>query len=128
MEPGPKIVDDKTTEALTGGLSRRQRERMAADGKFPQSVRLTEGNGVRPGRIGWVESEVLAWNAARIAERDAKTKPTNGAHTGTIEPAKPKRSGARQSSTPTQPAASARGMTAAAPKHGRDVRSGDRAV
>ena len=34
--------------------------------KFPKPVPLS------PGRVGWIESEVLDWQRARIAERDAK--------------------------------------------------------
>lgn len=76
MELQQKILSDEATKQLCGGLSRRQRMRMVPEGKFPAPVKLT------PGRIGWVESEVLDWNAARIAERDG-TKPINGVSTET---------------------------------------------
>jgi DNA-directed RNA polymerase alpha subunit len=72
MEPQPKILSDEQTKQLCGGLSRRQRMRLVPEGKFPAPVKLT------PGRIGWVESEILEWNATRIAERDRGTKPMNG--------------------------------------------------
>ena len=39
---------------------------MKADA-FPKPVRIG------PRRVAWLESEVLAWKAARIAERDGKT-------------------------------------------------------
>lgn len=42
-------------------------ERMEKAGRFPKRVRLSP----HPrGRCGYVEAEVLAWLAARIAERD----------------------------------------------------------
>jgi predicted DNA-binding transcriptional regulator AlpA len=56
----------------TGGLSPRHIMRMSAEGKFPKPVRVTEGSENRRGRIAFVKSEVRAWIAARIAERDAK--------------------------------------------------------
>jgi len=38
----------------------------AAEGKFPKSVRIS------PRLTAWRESEIIAWQKARIAERDAK--------------------------------------------------------
>jgi len=38
--------------------------RLEAAGKFPKRVQLG------PGRVGWVDTEVEGWLAARIAERD----------------------------------------------------------
>ncbi len=35
-----------------------------AEGKFPKPIKLG------PKSVGWLESEVLAWREARIAERD----------------------------------------------------------
>jgi prophage regulatory protein len=37
---------------------------MAAKGTFPKQVRLS------PRAVGWLEHEVLAWQEARIAERN----------------------------------------------------------
>jgi predicted DNA-binding transcriptional regulator AlpA len=79
MEPQVKIISDKATQDMSGGLSRRQRMRMADEGRFPKPVRLTAGSADRPGRLGWVEGEVLKWNEDRVAERDAGTKRVNGA-------------------------------------------------
>lgn len=53
-----------------GKLSPRQILRMAEEGKFPQPVRVTEGNERQRGRIAFVRSEVRNWVAERIAERD----------------------------------------------------------
>jgi predicted DNA-binding transcriptional regulator AlpA len=53
-----------------GNLSPRQILRMANEGKFPQPVRVTEGNERQRGRIAFVRSEVRTWVTERIAERD----------------------------------------------------------
>jgi predicted DNA-binding transcriptional regulator AlpA len=53
-----------------GGLSPRQVMRMAEKRRFPAPVRVTEGNQRQKGRIAFVRSEVRAWVAQRIAERD----------------------------------------------------------
>jgi predicted DNA-binding transcriptional regulator AlpA len=79
MDPQLKFLSDPACRDITQ-LSRRQRNRMAADGKFPQPVTLTDGSGDRPGRVAWVEREIREWVAERIAERD-RTKPMNGAAT-----------------------------------------------
>ena len=44
-----------------------------AEGKFPAPIRLTAK------AVGWLEAEVAAWVAARVAERDA---PKEGAAHG----------------------------------------------
>jgi predicted DNA-binding transcriptional regulator AlpA len=54
-----------------GGLSPRQLIRMANEQKFPEPVRVTEGNERQKGRIAFVRSEVRAWVAERIAERES---------------------------------------------------------
>lgn len=46
------------------GLARRTIYEAMSDGRFPRPVQLTSR------RVGWVEAEVEAWLAARIAERD----------------------------------------------------------
>jgi prophage regulatory protein len=38
---------------------------MVSRGVFPKQVRLS------PRAVGWIESEILEWQQARIAERDA---------------------------------------------------------
>jgi predicted DNA-binding transcriptional regulator AlpA len=59
-------------EALTS-LSQRHFKRLGAEGKAPLPVRLSEK------RVAWVEDEVLAFNASRVAERDAATPPATAA-------------------------------------------------
>jgi predicted DNA-binding transcriptional regulator AlpA len=83
--------------AETGGLSPRHIMRMSAEGKFPKPVRVTEGSENRKGRIAFVKSEVRAWIAARIAERDAKIAASNpsGASTGLTPQPPPHRGDAR---------------------------------
>lgn len=55
------------------GLSRTTVWRLARAAQFPQSVALSERT------VGWVESEIQAWIAARITARDdqaaAQTSP-----------------------------------------------------
>jgi prophage regulatory protein len=41
--------------------------RQVADGLFPRPVRVGER------RVAWVEDELIAWQAARIAARDEPT-------------------------------------------------------
>lgn len=45
-------------------LSRSQIYRLVGDGTFPKSIALG-------GRVAWLESEVVAWQEARIAARAA---------------------------------------------------------
>jgi len=45
--------------------------RLEEEGKFPKRVKLGEG---RYARVGWVESEILDWMRAKIAERDKRKK------------------------------------------------------
>jgi len=63
---GPKILRRREVEALTG-KSRSSLYRDMEAGTFPRPIKLSEK------AVGWVESEVLAWMQARIAERDAET-------------------------------------------------------
>lgn len=44
--------------------SRAHLDRLEADGRFPQRVRLGQA------RVAWVEEEVDEWISARVAERD----------------------------------------------------------
>jgi prophage regulatory protein len=37
---------------------------MMSDGRFPKPIPLGERS------VGWIESEIIAWQKARIAERD----------------------------------------------------------
>ena len=43
-------------------------DRLEKAGQFPQRVRLSRH---RTGRVGYVESEILAWIEARLATRNA---------------------------------------------------------
>lgn len=61
------------------GLSRSGIYELMADRRFPRPVRLG------PKSVAWRESEVAAWQRARIAERDAQTpapKPDAQRHAG----------------------------------------------
>jgi predicted DNA-binding transcriptional regulator AlpA len=63
--PEQILVAPKVSAQITS-LSVRQQDRLEADGRFPRSVLLSSNRKAR------VLSEVLAWNAARVAERDAR--------------------------------------------------------
>lgn len=65
------FISRKRTSAITS-LSERTISRKVDADEFPKPVRLGGGN-----RIAFVEAEVLAWNAARLRERDAKAAARN---------------------------------------------------
>ncbi|WP_448187927.1 helix-turn-helix transcriptional regulator [Azospirillum sp. sgz301742] len=48
------------------GYSRMHLFRMEREGRFPKRIPLG------PNSVGWLESEVDAWIAARVAKRDAE--------------------------------------------------------
>ena len=58
-----RILSKKDLRALVL-YSPAQIDRMEKAGRFPKRVRLG------PGRVGWVEDEVLRWVQIRINERD----------------------------------------------------------
>jgi prophage regulatory protein len=68
-----RYLSPRQVEGLTS-LSASHLARMADAGRFPKPVRLGEG---KNGRLGFVESEVLAWNAARLEERSNGAKRVN---------------------------------------------------
>ena len=76
-----RFLSPRQVEALTS-LSARHLARLAEAGRFPKPARLGEG---KNGRLGFVEAEVLAWNAARMEERNADTKPIQTVESGTVE-------------------------------------------
>lgn len=65
---GIRLLSPKQVRELTS-LSERQQDRLEAFGKFPRSVKLGAGRNARKGRV---ETEIIAWMAARIAERDGE--------------------------------------------------------
>lgn len=58
-----EILDIDRVMDLTG-LSHRSIYTAIEKGKFPRQIQLTAR------RVGWVESEIDAWVAERIADRD----------------------------------------------------------
>jgi prophage regulatory protein len=58
-----RIYRRQAVESLSG-MKRSALYEAIAKGKFPKPVRVTERC------VGWLESDILAWQAARIAERD----------------------------------------------------------
>ena len=69
-----RFLTQRGARELTS-LSPRQMARMTKDGRFPQLVPL--GIGPRA-RKAYVESEILEWNAARVAARDASNAKPKG--------------------------------------------------
>lgn len=59
-----RFLSERETIALAGFGSRSSFRKEVAAGRFPLPVRIS------PGRIAWVESEVVAWQASKIAERN----------------------------------------------------------
>ena len=91
----PILISQTTTELLTS-LNRRTMKRLEQDGRFPKPVPLSDG------RVGYVLSEVLAWNVERIAERHGHANPPSDQHetsdtetaakaAATVQPAHPVR-------------------------------------
>ncbi len=60
-----KIYRRQAVESLSG-MKRSALYEAIAKGKFPKPVRVTERC------VGWLENDLLAWQAARIAERDER--------------------------------------------------------
>ena len=60
------IISPRRVRELTS-LSPREQTRRASQGRFPKPIRLGQGPN---GRKGFVEAEILEWNAQRVAERD----------------------------------------------------------
>jgi predicted DNA-binding transcriptional regulator AlpA len=50
------------------GVSPSTLKRRWPKGDFPAPIRIC------PGRVGWLEAEILKWQAARAEERDARRK------------------------------------------------------
>lgn len=61
-----KLLSKKAVKALVT-YSFAHTARLEAAGTFPKRVRLGTG------RVAYVESEILDWISARIAERDARS-------------------------------------------------------
>lgn len=68
MNNSLSVLRRKEVEAKTG-LFRSTLYELIADGRFPKPVRLTDAPRRSP--VGWIESEVNDWIAARIEKRDA---------------------------------------------------------
>jgi prophage regulatory protein len=59
-----RILRRAEVERATG-MARSTLYDAVAAGRFPKPVKITEH------RVGWVEAEVIAWQKARVSERDA---------------------------------------------------------
>jgi prophage regulatory protein len=65
--PVRRFLRLRTVEAVTG-LAKTTIYARIAEGKFPAPVPLGEG---RNSPVGWPEDEIAAWQAQRLAKRDA---------------------------------------------------------
>jgi predicted DNA-binding transcriptional regulator AlpA len=63
-----RLLSPRLAAEMTS-LSQRHLARLSAIAQFPMAVPLGDNNNPRA-RIAYVESEVLAWIAARIASRE----------------------------------------------------------
>jgi prophage regulatory protein len=64
MRKAMKFIDRAGLEARGIHLSISQLRRNMQAGKFPKQVKISEH------RLAWVESEIEAWQAARMSERN----------------------------------------------------------
>lgn len=69
----PRILRQREVERITGLPRASLYDRIRA-GDFPRQVRLS------PRAVGWVEAEVAAWIAERIAASRSEVKPQHRAN------------------------------------------------
>ncbi len=62
--PAPIVHRKKVVVALTG-LSATTLWRLTRRGEFPKPIRLSAG------AVGWLDTEIMAWLAERVAARNA---------------------------------------------------------
>ena len=65
--PAPIIHRKKGVVALTG-LSATTLWRLTRRGEFPKPIRLSAG------AVGWLDTEIMAWLAERVAARNADAR------------------------------------------------------
>ena len=58
-----RIIQSRDLPTFTG-LNQTRLDELIAAGTFPKPVKLSSR------RVGWLESEIITWQQARIAERD----------------------------------------------------------
>ena len=58
--------------AMSGGISDSTRRRLIAAGQYPPPVVLSRDRRGKPVRVAWVEAEIRAWVASRIAAARAE--------------------------------------------------------
>jgi prophage regulatory protein len=67
MEKLSRIIRSHELPAYCG-LQRTQIDSLISRGEFPKPIKLSAR------RKGWLESELLEWQAARIAKRDSEPR------------------------------------------------------
>ena len=71
MKPLLRRVLREPEVLQASGYRKTQLDLLIQQGKFPRPFRLSEGGRAR----GWFEDEIIAFQEARRAERDAEPKP-----------------------------------------------------
>jgi prophage regulatory protein len=64
----PDVIIRKADLPKYTGLKRTAIDELIGKGLFPRPVRLSER------AVGWLGNEIAAWQAERVAERDAEVK------------------------------------------------------
>jgi prophage regulatory protein len=64
------LSDDEVTQKIP--LSKTQRWRLEKLGQFPQRIKIGTSINSQQGRVGWSESEIDEWIAARKATRNTE--------------------------------------------------------
>lgn len=67
MNETQKLIGGRAARAMSGDISESTQRRLIDEGDYPAPVILSRTKLGRPCRVAWVESEVHAWVAKRIA-------------------------------------------------------------
>lgn len=73
--PAPRLQKIVRLADLTSyvGLRRTQVESLISQGRFPKPIRISDR------AMGWMEGDLIAWQQARIAERDGTSAKSESA-------------------------------------------------
>jgi prophage regulatory protein len=85
MPKTPMRILRRPEVELRTGLSNSQRDILEARGEFPRRVPLG------PRTVGWIEAEIDAWCAERIAARDDRQRRTEAYQARLPEPVRRRR-------------------------------------
>jgi predicted DNA-binding transcriptional regulator AlpA len=71
------LIAPSVARAISGGISESTQRRLVAAGDYPRPVVLSRDRRGKPVRIAWIEREVRAWVARRIAVDRAACRTAN---------------------------------------------------